>query len=130
MPQLRGNEPILGLNMPNPWDKCCLQRLSNSVCLCIKDSSSQVESLAGSFLHLMGYSEMDLFLSWRILVSVMASGSNMIFPSSSSSDNIVWTGILSPITLFKHETWKTGCTREDAGKSNVYAIIPIFCNTL
>jgi hypothetical protein len=32
---------------------------------------------------------MDLFLSWRILVLVMALGSNMIFPSSSSSGNIL-----------------------------------------
>jgi hypothetical protein len=56
----------------------------DDVDICIKDSSSQVESSAGSFLHLMRYSEMDLFFSWRILLSVMASGSNMIFPSSSS----------------------------------------------
>jgi hypothetical protein len=101
-----------------------------SKCFCIKDSYSQVESLAGSFLHLMRYSEMDLFLSWQILVPVMDSSSNMIFPSSSISGKRVRTGILSPITLFKHEIWKTGCTHEDAGNSNLYAIVPIFCNTL
>ena len=55
----------------------------------------------------------------------MASGSNVIFPSLSSSGNIVWTGILLPITFFRHETWKTGCTREDAGSSNLYAIVPV-----
>jgi hypothetical protein len=77
------------LSIITDWLKCCPQRLSNFGCFCIKDSSSQVESSAGSFLHLMRYSEMDLFLSWRILVSVMASGSNMIFPSSSSFGNIV-----------------------------------------
>jgi hypothetical protein len=54
----------------------------------------------------------------------------MIFPSSSSSGNIVRIGILLPIALFNHETRKTGCTREDAGNSNLYAIVPIFCNTL
>ena len=69
--------------------KCFPQHLSSSGCFCIKFSSSHVESLADKFLHLIRYSEIDRFHSCRVLVSVTASGSNISFPSSSSSGNIV-----------------------------------------
>jgi hypothetical protein len=59
------------------------------------------------------------FLNCLILVSRIFFSSNMIFLSSLSSGKIVWTGILLMITLFKEETWKTRCTREDGGNSNV-----------
>ena len=61
---------------------------------------------------------------------MIASSSNMIFISFSSSGNTIWIGILSLITFFKHETWKTGCTWEDVDNSNLYAIVPILYNTL
>ena len=81
---------IMGtLHAPLLQKKCCPQCLSSCGCFCIKFSSSHLESSADKFFHLIRYSEIDRFPSYRVLVSVTASRSNIIFPSSSSSGNIV-----------------------------------------
>jgi hypothetical protein len=59
------------------------------------------------------------FHSYLILVSRIASSSSMISPSLLIFGKIVWTRILPPITSFKKETWKTGCTREYGGNYNL-----------
>ena len=84
------------------FKKCCHQRLSSSWCLYIKFLSSHVEYSAGKFFHLMRYPEIDRFRSCRVLFSVTAPGSNMVFPSSSSSGNIVWTGIFCNFWISGH----------------------------
>jgi len=47
-----------------------------------------VESSADKFFHLIRYSEIDRFRKCRVLVSVTASSSNIIFPSSYYRDPI------------------------------------------
>jgi hypothetical protein len=84
----------------------------------MKNSSSHVASSTGRFFNLMRYLVIALFHNCLILVSGIVYGSSMIFPFSLIFGKIVWTRILSPITFFKQETWKTGCTREDGGKFN------------
>jgi hypothetical protein len=85
----------------------------------MKKSFSHVTTSIGRFFHLMRYSIIALFHSRLILVLRTIFGSSMIFSSSLISSKIVWIGILSLITLFKQETWKIGCTREDEGNSNL-----------
>jgi hypothetical protein len=79
----------------------------------MKNSSSHVASSTGGFFHLMRYLVIAQFCSYLILVSRIVSGCSVIFPSSLNYGKIVWIGILSPITFFKKETWRTECTRED-----------------
>ena len=55
----------------------------------MKDSSSHDESSIGKFFCLMRYSVIARVHSSLVLVSMIFSGSNMTFPSSSSFDKIV-----------------------------------------
>jgi hypothetical protein len=59
------------------------------------------------------------FINYLILISRIVSGSSVIFPSSLIFGKIVWTGTLFPMTFLKKETWKTRCTHEDGGNSNL-----------
>lgn len=88
--------------MPLSFKRHCPQRLSSYWCFCIKILSLHVESWAGRFFHLMRYSEIDRFRCCRVLVSVTVPGSNMIFPSSSISGNIVWIGIFCNFWISGH----------------------------
>ena len=88
--------------MPLSFKKCCPQCLSISWFFCIKFLSSHVEHLVGKFFHSMRYSEIGRFHSCRVIVSVTAPSSNMIFPSSSSSHNIVWIGIFCNFWMSGH----------------------------
>ena len=89
----------------------------------------------GKFFHLMRYSDIDRFHSCRLLGSVNASGSNMIFPSLSSSDNIVWTGIFcnfwmsghtfssffhSSLALFIQSRWIIEISKNNASTSSSF----------
>jgi hypothetical protein len=43
---------------------------------------------------------------------------------------LVIDDLLDELSGAQYFTRKTGCTHEDAGSSNLYAIVPMFCNTL
>ena len=113
--------------MPISFKKCCPQCMSSHGCFSIKFVSSHVEYSMGKFFHLIRYSEIDRFYSYQVLISMIALGSNINFPSFTSYRNIVWTKIVSPITFSENETWKTSCTRGDADIQrwkNMYARVP------
>ena len=92
--------------MPLSFKKWCPQCLSSYLCFYIKFLSSHVESSVGKFFHLMRYSKIDQFHSYWVLFSMTTSCPNMIFPSSSSFGNIVWTGIFYNFWMSGHSLSK------------------------
>ena len=82
-----------------------------------------MEYSAGKFFHLMRYSEIDRFRSHRVLASVTAPGSNMMFPSYLSSGKIVWIGIFCNFWISSHsfghmDICKVLCLDENFLESN------------
>lgn len=69
----------------------------------MNNSYSHIASSIGRFFHLMRYSYIIQFMSYLILVSRIIYISNMIFPSLSLCDKIVWTRIVSLITSLRNK---------------------------
>ena len=74
----------------------------------MRDSSSHVKSSTSKFFHLMRYLVIIWLHSCLVLVSMICSCFNLIFPSSSSSNKIVWIGILSLLPFLSKKHGKLG----------------------
>jgi hypothetical protein len=65
----------------------------------MKNSSFHVAFFIGKFIYLMRYSMITQFRSCLILVSMIFFDSNIIFLTSSSSNKIVLSGIVTDHVL-------------------------------
>ena len=107
-----------GINMALPFKELLSSTLAYNWVFLHEKSSSHVASFNSRFFHLMRYSPITQFICYLVLYSNIVYDSSIFFPYSSIFSRIAWTSIFSPITLFKQETWKIGCTFEYGGNSN------------